>query len=193
MSKISLIVGLGNMGRRYEGTRHNAGFAVLDHLVERLRVPGAQWTRFDCRIEFRRSGRRMVMAWPRTYMNRSGEAVEALLQDYTLTPSEMVVVVDDFNLPLGRLRLRKEGSEGGHNGLASIIETIGTEEFPRIRLGIGPAPEGVDPADFVLAPFDESERETVQAMIETAGDAVIHSIDHRFDEAMNIFNANPAR
>lgn len=190
---ISLIVGLGNIGRRYRGTRHNVGFDVLDRTATMLKAPKPVSTPFDERTEVSRNDRRIVLAWPTTYMNLSGQAVEALLQLYSLSPREMLVVVDDFALTLGRLRLRKTGSDGGHNGLASIIETIGTESFPRLRLGIGPAPDGVDPADFVLAPFEKSESEAVSAMIGTAAEAVVFTIDHRFDEAMSTFNANPAR
>ncbi len=190
---ISLVVGLGNIGRRYRGTRHNVGFDTLDRAAAVLKAPKPVSTRFDERAEVSRNDRRIILAWPTTYMNLSGLAVEALLQLYSLSPREMLVVVDDFALPLGRLRLRKTGSDGGHNGLASIIETIGTESFPRLRLGIGPAPAGIDPADFVLAPFEKSESEAVSAMIGTAAEAVVFTIDHRFDEAMSTFNANPAR
>lgn len=190
---ISLVVGLGNIGRRYHGTRHNVGFDVLDRVAVNLKAPISVPTHYDRRTELRHNDRTIVLAWPTTYMNLSGLAVAALLQDYSLSPADMLVVVDDFALPLGRLRFRPGGSDGGHNGLASIIEIIGTTDFPRLRLGIGPAPEGIDPADFVLDPFAKSESETASAMILTAAEAVAYTIDHRFDEAMSTFNANPAR
>ncbi|HQL25241.1 MAG TPA: aminoacyl-tRNA hydrolase, partial [candidate division Zixibacteria bacterium] len=130
---ISLVVGLGNIGRRYAGTRHNLGFEVLDRAAAALGAPRATRTGLDERTVCRRGDRTIVLAWPRTYMNRSGDAVAALLQDYGLRPAEVLVVVDDFNLPLGRVRLRTGGSDGGHNGLASIIATLETQRFPRLR------------------------------------------------------------
>lgn len=189
---ISLVLGLGNIGPRYRGTRHNVGFDVLDKVADTLPVTGSGETRLYRWKTVRAGEREIPLAWPTTYMNRSGAAAVVLLQGLDLSPEQMLVVVDDFALPPGRLRLRHAGSDGGHNGLASIIEEVGTRDFPRLRLGIGPAPEGTDPADYVLSPFGEDEQQIRTDMTNTAAEAVIHSLAHPFDEAMSRYNANPA-
>jgi PTH1 family peptidyl-tRNA hydrolase len=193
LSTIGLVIGLGNVGRKYEGTRHNVGFDVLDLVAGKCRATALPETDRYRLAQARYEDRDLVLAWPTTYMNRSGAAVQELLTRFDIQPEAMLVVVDDFALPLGRLRLRKSGSDGGHNGLASIIATIGTQDFPRLRLGIGPAPEGMDPAEFVLGNFTESEFRQWKDMTATAADAVLHSITHRFDETMSRYNATPAQ
>jgi len=125
-------------------------------------------------------------------MNFSGDAARALLQHYELDAGSMLVVVDDIYLPLGRIRIRSVGSDGGHNGLASIIEELGTEEFPRLRLGIGPLPEGADQADYVLGEFEENEHAVVEKMIATASEATMFCLEHDLEEAMSQYNQNPA-
>jgi len=160
------VVGLGNPGREYAPTRHNVGFRVVDALAGEGRS-------FERRGPYffhgsRIAGRRVVLAKPAIFMNRSGAAVAALLGDFNLAPADVLVVSDDANLPLGRLRVRPRGSDGGQKGLASIIRAIGSEEFSRLRLGIGPPPEGKDLADYVLEPFLEEEKGSVAAMIESA-------------------------
>ena len=125
-------------------------------------------------------------------MNRSGWAVEELLERYELLPENMLAVVDDFNLPLGKLRLRKSGSDGGHNGLESIIEAIETDEFPRLRLGIGPMPENISSPDFVLSRFEPGELPIVEEMLDKAAESVLFSINNRFEEVMSKFNVHPA-
>lgn len=189
---ISLVLGLGNIGERYETTRHNLGFKVVRRLIETQRFqyePGTaeyDWATGEI------GPAKIILAMPNTYMNRSGIAARALLQQYELEPARMLVVVDDFNLPLGRLRIRGSGSEGGHNGLASIIEELETEDFPRLRMGIGPLPEGADQSDFVLGEFKQNELESVEKMIATASDAVLFYLEHGLDEAMSQYNQNPA-
>jgi len=126
-------------------------------------------------------------------MNRSGLAAVALLERVEREPSEMLVVVDDFNLPLGALRFRQNGSDGGHNGLASIIEILETEDFPRLRLGIGPAPEYSSTIDFVLGKFDKEELKKASDLTNTAAEAVIFASNHRLDQAMSEYNRNPAQ
>ena len=133
-----------------------------------------------------------IFAMPTTYMNRSGIAAKALLHRYELDASHMLVVVDDFNLPLGRLRFRGSGTDGGHNGLASIIDELGTTDFPRLRLGIGPLPEGVEQTEFVLGDFEPDEIESVKKMIATASEAVTFYLRNGLDEAMSLYNQNPA-
>jgi PTH1 family peptidyl-tRNA hydrolase len=190
---LRLLVGLGNVGAAYQDTRHNVGFEVLDLVAAELEAQAQperrryRWATVDHRE------RRLILAWPKTLMNRSGMAVRDLLDAHEITTEEMLVVVDDFNLPLGALRFRSGGSDGGHNGLASIIETLNTEAFPRLRLGIGPVPDGHDVVDFVLGTFSRDELDPKTEMTARASRAVIFAIDHRLDEAMSNYNSNPAR
>lgn len=138
------------------------------------------------------SDNEIVFARPLTFMNRSGQAAAALLHRNQIEPSQLLVLVDDFNLPMGRIRIRKSGSDGGHNGLESIIYDLGTDSFPRLRMGIGPLPEGVDVAGFVLNKFHRDEAVQADKMIEDAAEAVSLAIRDRLDEAMNRYNIDPA-
>jgi len=189
---LSLVVGLGNIGAAYAGTRHNVGFEVVRRVAEELRAKVQRSTvEYDWACASH-GERKVCLALPRLLMNRSGLAVQALLQRNDFEPAQMLVAVDDFNLPLGRLRFRRDGSDGGHNGLASIIEALESEDFPRLRLGIGPPPGNTDTADFVLSPFENEEIEPKERMIATAAEAVLFAIDHRLEEAMSKYNVNPA-
>lgn len=185
---ISFLLGLGNFGSRYAHTRHNVGFDVLDIVAGKLdcrRQPPDPL--FDWATE--RSGDRpLILAWPTTYMNRSGRAAARILDEHDLSPEEMLVIVDDFNLPLGSLRFRPSGSDGGHNGLASLIDEIGSSGFPRLRLGIGPAPEDREIADWVLEPFSPSETEAAQKMLALAAEAVIFALRQPFEAAQQKYN-----
>ena len=189
---ISLVLGLGNIGADYAETRHNVGFEVLFRVEEALKAERRPSTVTYDWATARCGEREILLAWPRTYMNRSGMAAEALLQQANLSPSEMLVVVDDRYLPLGSLRFRRQGSDGGHNGLWSLIETLRTQQFPRLRLGIGPKPDGVSTVDFVLQRFAENEIEPARTMIATAAEAVVFAIDHRLELAMSTYNSSPA-
>ncbi|HSH38963.1 MAG TPA: aminoacyl-tRNA hydrolase [Chthoniobacterales bacterium] len=184
---IRMVVGLGNPGAEYERTRHNVGFVVLDRLAadsavewQRSAKWGAYWAKTD----------QALLVKPMTYMNRSGGPSLALAQFYKVAPSEMLVVLDELALELGRLRIRLKGSPGGHNGLESIITTFGTEEIPRLRIGIGAAPGG-GAVDWVLGRFFEEEMPAVDRTIERAVDAVKAAIDKGVVSAMNTFNKNP--
>ena len=189
---IELTIGLGNIGRHYIGTRHNVGFETLNRVCERHGVTMRPSKPLYEYVTISRDVKQASLAWPLTLMNRSGKAVDALLQDFKLESSQILVVVDDYNLPLGRLRFRAEGSDGGHNGLASIIETLGTENFPRLRLGIGPPPDKMDSAEFVLQPFGSDEIDAAKQMIDEAAKAVEYAIDNRLELAMSKYNVNPA-
>jgi PTH1 family peptidyl-tRNA hydrolase len=185
--RVRLIVGLGNPGPEYERTRHNIGFAVLDHLArgwklawERTQKWGAYWVKGDDALLLK----------PMTYMNRSGEPFSALAQFYKVEPAETLVVLDDLALPLGRLRIRLEGSSGGHNGLESILMHAGTDKVPRLRIGIGAAP-GAGAVDYVLGRFFEEEAPVVENAVARAADAVKVAIDKGVLSAMNTFNKNP--
>jgi PTH1 family peptidyl-tRNA hydrolase len=167
--ELRLVVGLGNPTARYARTRHNLGFRVLDALGDRPPTAGAG----DYLQQERRSdGLTLICIRPLTYMNRSGVAVQQAVQRNRVSPENCLVVVDDAALELGRLRLRRRGSSGGHNGLKSIEEFLGTQDFPRLKLGCGPAPEGEDLADWILGEFTEEEETVVEAMVARARDAV---------------------
>ena len=188
---MKLIVGLGNPGREYQGARHNVGFVVVDILARRHGI----------HVKARRSkslvgegviaGEKVVLAKPLTFMNLSGEAVGALVRRYRIDPSDIIVIADDVNLPLGRLRIRAGGSSGGHKGLRSIIHSLGMEDFPRIRVGIG-SPKG-EMVDFVLSRFHKSERGVVDEAVNRAADAVEAILSEGIEPTMNRFNAPKTR
>jgi PTH1 family peptidyl-tRNA hydrolase len=178
-----LIVGLGNPGREYADTRHNVGFMLVDRLTTRAR---AEWRRErGWQAEMARAGT-VHLCKPLTYMNLSGQSVRAVADFYKIAPSEMLIVLDDFALPLGKLRFRPEGSGGGHNGLKSVIEHLGTQSVPRLRVGIGSATAEV--VDYVLGRFTLAEREPLEQSLQRAEEAVIFAQDRGLAAAMNTFN-----
>jgi PTH1 family peptidyl-tRNA hydrolase len=187
---MKLIVGLGNPGPEYRDTRHNVGFNVVDALVDRWRV-GDQWReKFDAlQIKTMRGDDGVIVGKPLTFMNRSGQAVAAIAGFYKIDPADVLVIVDEVALPLGRLRARREGSAGGHNGLKSIIEHLGTNAFPRMRVGVGRGDSRRDLADHVLGKFDASERDTVSAAVLRAADAAEMFLSDGIERVMNAFNA----
>jgi peptidyl-tRNA hydrolase, PTH1 family len=183
-SKIRLVAGLGNPGPEYQHTRHNIGFLFADLLASRAGMTweksskwGAQWTKLGD----------VLLVKPMTYMNRSGEPIAAVARFHKIVPGEILVVLDDFSLPLGRLRIRQGGSPGGHNGLESVVVQLGTDQVPRLRIGIGDSPrEGS--VDYVLGKFFEEERPVVVSAVKRAADAVKCAIDNGLVSAMNTFN-----
>ena len=189
---LSIILGLGNIGKKYEHTRHNLGFEVVDRVVEKL---GAKHQRERAHYEWWKGtveDREIILAKPTTFMNCSGDAAVDLIERLGITPAEVLVIVDDFNLPLGGIRFRPNGSDGGHNGLASIIESIGTQEFPRLRLGIGAPTDKAAVIDYVLTRFSRPEKPVVEKMLADAAEGVIFAVQHRLELAMSKFNRNPA-
>jgi PTH1 family peptidyl-tRNA hydrolase len=166
---IKLVVGLGNPGKTYAATRHNVGYRVVDALKE------SGWKGAD-------------LLKPSGFMNSSGGPVAEEIRHAGIVPGQILVVCDDFMLPLGTMRIRLKGSSGGHNGLDSILQVIGSQEIPRLRLGIGPVPPGQDPADFVLTAFKKPERAPLDEMVERAVEAVKIIVDQGFESAMNQFN-----
>jgi PTH1 family peptidyl-tRNA hydrolase len=185
-----IVVGLGNPGAEYDGTRHNVGFAVIDVLCTKLRAhlkpgKGEYWGGRG-----RIGEREILLAKPTTYMNNSGIAVEELLHATGSSVENLLIIADDFALPLGTLRVRARGSDGGHNGLASIIGQLGTMEFPRLRCGIGQqaTPAGKEKADFVLSPFTAEELKAVDAMIVQAANIVCECVTGGIIRAMNRSN-----
>jgi len=185
---MKLIVGLGNIGRTYNKTRHNIGFDVLEALAARW-SGASEKEKFDGRLmDATIAGERCLLLWPHTLMNRSGQSVQPAAEFYQLPLADVLVVCDDFNLPLGKLRIRKTGSAGGQRGLEDIIKRLGTEEFGRLRIGIGPVPDHWDAADFVLGKFSASERREVDETIDRAVDAVECWVADGIAVAMNRFN-----
>ena len=185
--QIRLVAGLGNPGAEYNRTRHNVGFSVVDSLASEW---GLAWQHSKSRGALWAKGEKAILVKPASYMNRSGEALSSVANFYKIEPAEILVVLDDLALELGRLRFRTEGGTGGHNGLESIILHLGTEAIPRLRIGIGAAPsEGA--VDYVLGRFFDEEIPVVERTIARAADAVKCAIDKGVLSAMNLFNKIP--
>ena len=184
-----IIAGLGNPGQPYEGTRHNAGFDVIDVLAREYNIS----------VDYRKNraligkgiieGRTVILAKPQTYMNLSGESIRGLVDYYKADEeSELIVIYDDVSLDPGQIRIRKKGSAGGHNGIKSIIAHLGTEVFPRVKVGVGQKPRQYDLADYVLGHFSGEERERMAEGYRHAAEAVKYMVTDRVDEAMNEYN-----
>ena len=188
---VKLIVGLGNPGREYEHTRHNVGFQVAEELARRYRVTlraHAKWKARAAKVA--EVGDGLLVAEPTTFMNLSGWAVREIAAFHKLAPSDVLVVVDDADLPLGRLRMRTAGSAGGHNGLKSIIQELGTVEFPRLRVGVGR--QAGELKNHVLGRFSEDEKAQIDAAVKRAADAAELFARENILAAMNRYNAAPA-
>ena len=184
MAQLRLVAGLGNPGVQYTETRHNVGFMVVDSLARNQGIAFTRSRPWSC--DWAKWGDTLI-AKPLTYMNRSGDAVGALAHYFKIEPSEILVVVDDIALPLGRLRLRPSGSDGGHNGLKSIIDHLG-DSFMRLRVGIGATLGSEELVDHVLGRFASDEQETVQAAISRATEAIQHVAESGIQSAMNLYN-----
>ncbi len=184
-----LLVGLGNPGETYADTRHNVGFAIADAIAEKGRATYKKDGRADALVgEGRVRGRSVILAKPQTYMNRSGSTVKHLQRRFGLDPANILIIVDDINLALGKIRLRERGSAGGHNGVQDIIDQLGTDDFPRLRMGIGNDFSRGRQADYVLSAFDEEEKPIIDTAINKARDAAITYITDGIVIAMNRFN-----
>jgi peptidyl-tRNA hydrolase, PTH1 family len=188
---VILIVGLGNPGKEYEKTRHNAGFRVVDRIRDTIQVTEHQSTRWYTLYEGYYEGNQLLCLYPLTYMNRSGIAVSDVTRDYSIEVQNIIVIYDDFNLPLGSIRIREGGSSGGHNGLASVLELMNTESIPRVRLGLyneQSFSKNNDAADFVLSPFEQDEIQFAETMFQKAHDATLMIVRDGVSKAMNSFN-----
>jgi len=183
-----LVVGLGNPGSEYAGTRHNAGFMVVQRLGQRWNLKFERRACSSRLTETRRGRTKIILALPQTFMNQSGLAVQSLLSTYKIKPENLLVIYDDLDLPLGEIRIRPQGSPGSHRGMKSIVEVLGTTLFPRVRLGIGPRPESVEAADYVLSQFSVEEKPKIKEAVEKACQAVEMIVAGRLAEAMNTFN-----
>ncbi len=186
---MKMIVGLGNPGRKYEKTRHNVGWEALDRVAEatgiRVNVNRYHGLTGMGIIE----GEKVILVKPLTYMNLSGDCVQPLAAYYKIPPEDILVLCDDVNLPLGRLRFRKSGSAGGHNGLKSIIGRLGSDAFPRLRLGVGGPPEGIDLIEHVLMPFFGEDARKAEELEKTAAEAVLCFLKDGPDKVMNEYNS----
>ena len=182
-----LIVGLGNPGKKYEKTRHNAGFLTISKLSRKLIF---ELDKSKCKAVYgvyRLKGEKIIIAQPQTYMNLSGEAVKSLMKFYGIDVEDLIVIHDDLDLSLGKLRLRHRGSSGGQKGMANIIDLLGTSDIKRIRIGISNNKE-METADYVLGKFYKEEYEIFDKTIDKAAEAIVYSLDHDFDEVMSKFN-----
>lgn len=187
---MKLIVGLGNPGPEYRDTRHNVGFKVADALAERWRVSDSWREKFEAlHIKTTVRDEAVILAKPLTFMNLSGHAVAGLSGFYKIAPSDILVISDDVALPVGRLRARREGSAGGQNGLKSIIQSLATQSFPRLRVGVGRGDSRRDLADHVLGRFEADEHETVSAAVLRAADASEVFLSEGIERVMSVFNA----
>lgn len=184
-----LIAGLGNPGPGYARSRHNLGFQVLDKLAERHGATFARGRSHAHLADATIAGQRVILAKPQTWMNLSGESVQPLLHWYKLPPARLIVVYDELDLPLGRIRIRERGSAGGHNGVASVIQRLGTNAFPRVRIGIERPPPGPEQINYVLGRFRKEEEEPIEAARERAADAVEAIVKDGVVQAMNLYNA----
>jgi PTH1 family peptidyl-tRNA hydrolase len=186
-----LIVGLGNPGREYVENRHNVGFDCVDLLAEKYGI-ALNKSQHKARLGMGQvAGRRAILAKPQTYVNSSGEAVGAVARYYKVAPEDVLVIYDDLDLPQGTIRLRPGGSSGGHNGIKSIIEHLGTQAFPRVRIGIGRPPGRMEPKDYVLQDFTAAERGAMAEVYDRVVAAVETFIREGIREAMNRFNGSP--
>jgi PTH1 family peptidyl-tRNA hydrolase len=186
-----LIVGLGNPGETYRDTRHNIGFMVLDEIARRLGAAFREEKRWTGLVAKFTGG---YLLKPLTFMNDSGRSVQSVAHFYKATPAQTLVVYDDVDLPLGRLRFRTSGSAAGHNGIRSMISSFGSDEFPRLKVGISPAngrPAGERMVGHVLGKFRTEEQTELQIVIQRAADAVLSAVDRGLEAAMNVFNRQP--
>ncbi len=181
-----LIVGLGNIGKEYENTRHNIGFQAIDYISEKYNIE-------INRIKFKGiygdgiiEGKKVILLKPTTYMNLSGESIREVMNFYKISEDQLIVIYDDISLPVGKLRIREKGSAGGHNGIKSIIANIGTEKFPRVKIGIGQPSYGL--VNHVLGKFSAEENEVLDKIIPVCSNAIGEMIKNSVKDSMNIYN-----
>ena len=186
-----IIVGLGNPGARYAGTRHNVGFACIDHLAQRWSVPLTDRRQHAALGQGEVTGTPVVLAKPRTYMNNSGVAIRYLLARFHAHPSDLTIIYDEMDLPLGIIRLRPRGGTAGHQGMSSIVNVLGSNRFPRIRVGIGKPERADDWVSYVLDPFSPDETPVVREVVERVADSIDSLLREGIDRAMNRFNTVP--
>ena len=183
-----VIAGLGNPGREYEGTRHNVGFMTLDALADKYNIDVREKAFKGLIGKGVIEGNKVILVKPQTYMNLSGECIRQVMDYYKVDPSEFIVIYDDISLVPGGIRIRKKGSAGGHNGIKNIIAHLGTQEFPRIKVGVGDKPKGMDLADYVLGHFSKEDQAKMDEAFKDAANAAEMILDKGMDAAMNHYN-----
>ncbi|MBW6463170.1 MAG: aminoacyl-tRNA hydrolase [Bacillota bacterium] len=183
-----LIVGLGNPGKEYAGSRHNLGFQVVEALSRRLQVIGTSQKHWSVIAESKYKGEKVMLAQPLTYMNLSGRAVRELVRNYSIELSDLLVIYDDLDIPPGTIRFRARGGSAGHRGLQSIIDSLGTNEFPRLRVGIGKAPDNMEASDFVILSVEKTDKILFAEAIDRSVEAILHFIDCGLESTMNVFH-----
>ncbi|WP_046173310.1 aminoacyl-tRNA hydrolase [Domibacillus indicus] len=185
---MKLIVGLGNPGAKYAGTRHNIGFDVIDEVAKQLDAELTEAKHKGIYGIARKGTEKVILLKPLTYMNLSGESIGEVMRYYNIEAEDVVVVYDDLDLPQGKIRLRQKGSAGGHNGIKSAIAHLGTDQFKRVRVGIGRPDGPVKTVDYVLGKFSEEEQKEMSDAVEKSASACIHAIEHSFIDVMNKYN-----
>ena len=183
-----LLIGLGNPGREYRDNRHNFGFMLIDRLIVRLNARGLKLQSKAIVTDAVYNEHKLILAKPQTYMNLSGQSAQGLIHFYKLSLSNVLIAHDDLDLPFGTIRMRPGGGPGGQKGLASTIEQLGTQDIPRLRLGIGRPPGRMDPAAYVLQDFSRDEMKELSSILDRAADAVLTFVTDGLDKAMNKFN-----
>lgn len=190
MDNIFILAGLGNPGSKLEKTRHNVGFDTIDLIAEQYNIKVNKIKHKALTGEGIIKGERVLLLKPQTYMNLSGESIREAVEWYKTPPENLIIIYDDVDLPLGKIRVRPSGSSGTHNGMKSVIYLLQTDSFPRVRIGIGKAPEGWDLADYVLSRFPPEERKLVDSAIAAAAEAAVTIITEGVERAMSRFNGN---
>lgn len=185
-----IIVGLGNPGREYENTRHNAGFLAVELLAKRLGVKLNKLKYKSLCGDAQIGDSRVLLMKPSTFMNNSGEAVREAAQFYKVSPEHIIILFDDVSLDVGRLRIRRQGSDGGHNGIKSILYLLGKDTFPRVKIGVGKKPHpDYDLAAWVLGKFPKADGEALESSLESAADAAVLIVEGKTEQAMNLYNS----
>lgn len=188
-----IVAGLGNPTREYEGTRHNIGFLIIDEIAKKNNISLDGKKHKAVYGKGMIEGHKVILAKPQTYMNLSGESIKAMADFYKLDEDKIIIIYDDVSLDVGQLRIRKKGSAGGHNGIKSIITHLGTQQFNRIKVGVGEKPRGYDLADYVLGRFTKEEIPVIEEAAASAAEAVKVMILQDVDAAMNLYNKKPAK
>ena len=183
-----LLIGLGNPGREYKDSRHNFGFMLVDRLCVRLNARGMKMQSKAIVISAIHEERKLILAKPQTFMNLSGQSVQGLAHFYKIPLTNLMVLSDDLDLPFGAIRIRASGGPGGQRGMASIIERLGTQDFPRLRLGIGRPPGRMEAADYVLQDFSRADLKNLSEVLDRAADAALTFVTEGLNAAMNKFN-----
>lgn len=188
-----IIAGLGNPTREYDKTRHNVGFSVIDILADRIGIDVTEKKHKALCGKGMLEGQKVILAKPQTFMNLSGESVRAIMDFYKVSPEEVIIIYDDISLEPGQLRIRAKGSAGGHNGIKNMIVHLGTQEFSRIKVGIGEKPKDMNLADYVLSRFSKGEQELMEDAFNQAANAAAMMVSQGIDPAMNHFNMRKSK